>query len=212
MKKKRITVQLVLEVPANAKLDRVVHIKGGGTVVNKGMTVTATEDIGDVALPHEMRRAECYTVRKLFQELVDKLGIFLNVDASTSWNDDGKPNGIYVHFKFNRELDREVSAIVDCCENNSWGDGCGHTICKKNMHEYLDFIIKEGEIYKEDDNGNSKRIGPLGDPNLIGPTKMLNKQYGWIRTFIKNPYRYNLDQSYAAKFSPKRRKKAKAKK
>lgn len=68
MKMKRVTLEIVLECPANKDPFSYVSISGGQTVKRLQKNVTKEEALGEVDTPWGQKMREFYTVRKLIQD------------------------------------------------------------------------------------------------------------------------------------------------
>lgn len=92
MKKNRVTIELVVEVPASVNPEKIFNkfFKASDTQKLHIVSTKAlkTEDIGEVLLPYEQRRGEQYAVRKLITDILKAKQIPLAVRVGTDWGQD----------------------------------------------------------------------------------------------------------------------------
>ena len=68
MKMKRVTLEIVLECPANKDPFSYVSISGGQTIKKVQKNITKEEELGEVDTPWGQKMREFYTVRKFIQD------------------------------------------------------------------------------------------------------------------------------------------------
>lgn len=90
MKRNRVTVELVLDIPATKKVEKYIKLSLSESVTKRQLKVTNVEELPDEVLGPELRHGERMAVKKILDEVLVKLKLdkyfYFGV---TSFYDDG---------------------------------------------------------------------------------------------------------------------------
>lgn len=162
MKRERVTIELILDIPAGSNASKFVKVTGGNSVSKRSVKVIKTEDIPDELLNHEHRRAEIKAVRKILNDLLEKLDLNKKVYVAVS-------NRWKTYLKTTSEV-----TGMNIVFNNRWDAYCGGPL-------YLCADL-ESRIYYSREHMNygpahGKSVATLADPELKELANIIVKQF-----------------------------------
>lgn len=75
MKRQRVTLELVLDIPIDTQVSKYIKISGGETVINRSLKIISTEELPEELLESELRRGSKIAIKKTIDVLIEKLGM-----------------------------------------------------------------------------------------------------------------------------------------
>lgn len=162
MKRERVTVEVVLDIPAGSDVNKFIKIAGGNSVTKRSVKINNTEPLSDELLNYEHRRAEIKAVRKILNDLLEKLDLHKKVcvEVCNRWND-------YTKLRDN------VTGINITFRNrwNAWG-GTTLYLCAD-----LESRIYHSKEHNDYGSVHGKSVATLADPDLKDLAKLVTDRF-----------------------------------
>ena len=179
MLRKRYTVEIVVDLPANGNLDLddAIRINESSLVTKKSFKISKIEEFEEL-MPHELNRGEKKAIKETILTLLKKHKLPLLVSTNQDWG-----NSVRLYIRSSRAGERAYFERVGHKECDNWQERAKCKICKLtnisvNLH------VEDGTIIDRTWGSHKPKetlVGTISDPEMAQFMEYLNTKFSWCK-------------------------------